>query len=221
MKPLTKSNKKYIVMALTCLAVMSGFAYYYFFSAFSVSSTTEYLYIDQDDNIDSVFTILTPIASRHGMQGLSTLVRHSDYPELIKTGRYEITTSIGAFQLFRRLKSGMQSPVHLTVPSVRTVEDLAEELTTKLMLDSATLHAALVNPDTCKTYGYTTETITCMFVPNTYEVYWNISLSKLLKRMKKESDSFWNEDRKAKAQRLKLTPIEVITLARIVDEETA
>lgn len=81
MKPLTKSNKKYIVMALTCLAVMSGFAYYYFFSAFSVSSTTEYLYIDQDDNIDSVFTKLTPIASRHGMQGLSTLVRHSDYPE--------------------------------------------------------------------------------------------------------------------------------------------
>ena len=188
-------------MALTCLAVMSGFAYYYFFSAFSVSSTTEYLYIDQDDNIDSVFTKLTPIASRHGMQGLSTLVRHSDYPELIKTGRYEITTSIGAFQLFRSLKSGMQSPVHLTVPSVRTVEDLAEELTTKLMLDSATLHAALVNPDTCKTYGYTPETITCMFVPNTYEVYWNISLSKLLKRMKKESDSFWNEDRMAKAQR--------------------
>lgn len=125
-------------MALTCLAVMSGFAYYYFFSAFSVSSTTEYLYIDQDDNIDSVFTKLTPIASRHGMQGLSTLVRHSDYPELIKTGRYEITTSIGAFQLFRRLKAGMQSPVHLTVPSVRTVEELAEELTTKLMLDSAT-----------------------------------------------------------------------------------
>ena len=221
MKPLTKSNKKYIVMALTCLAVMSGFAYYYFFSAFSVSSTTEYLYIDQDDNIDSVFTKLTPIASRHGMQGLSTLVRHSDYPEIIKTGRYEITTSIGAFQLFRRLKAGMQSPVHLTVPSVRTVEDLAEELTTKLMLDSATLHAALVNPDTCKTYGYTTETITCMFVPNTYEVYWNISLSKLLKRMKKESDSFWNEDRMAKALRLKLTPIEVITLASIVDEETA
>lgn len=221
MKPLTKSNKKYIVMALTCLAVMSGFAYYYFFSAFSVSSTTEYLYIDQDDNIDSVFTKLTPIASRHGMQGLSTLIRHSDYPELIKTGRYEITTSIGALQLFRRLKAGMQSPVHLTVPSVRTVEDLAEELTTKLMLDSATLHAALVNPDTCKTYGYTPETITCMFVPNTYEVYWNISLSKLLKRMKKESVSFWNEDRMAKAQRLKLTPIEVITLASIVDEETA
>ena len=60
-----------------------------------------------------------------------------------------------------------------------------------------------------------------MFIPNTYDIYWNVNINKLLDRMKKESNRFWNTDRKAKAQQLKLSPNEVITLASIVDEETA
>jgi UPF0755 protein len=60
-----------------------------------------------------------------------------------------------------------------------------------------------------------------MFVPNTYELYWNVGLEKFLDRMKKESDAFWKGDRQAKADKMGLTPVEVITLASIVDEETA
>jgi UPF0755 protein len=59
-----------------------------------------------------------------------------------------------------------------------------------------------------------------LFIPNTYEIYWNTNAEEFLQRMKKESDRFWNEDRKAKAQRLRLTKYEVITLASIVEEET-
>lgn len=221
MKTLTVSNKKYITVSLVCLLTIMGFFYYYFFSSFSTSSKTEFLYIDQNDNIDSVLTKLAPIASGHGMQGLSTLVRHSSYPNNIKTGRYEISTSIGALQLFRHLKSGMQVPIRLTIPSVRTVEDLSEALSPKLMFDSVSLVTALSTEDTCKAYGYTPETIVCMFIPNTYDIYWNISLSKFLSRMKNESDAFWSSNRMVKAKRLGLTPIDVITLASIVDEETA
>ena len=215
------SKRKYLVAAAGCVVVIAMFAYYYFFSAFSASSTTQYLYIDNDDNLDSVLVKLVPMASTHGMQGLSTLVRHSGYADHIRTGRYEIDSHIGAFALFRHLRSGMQSPVQLTIPSVRTVEDLSTALASHLMLDRQTLIATLTNPDSCAALGYTPETVVCMFVPNTYDIYWNIPLDKLLSRMKKESASFWDTDRTAKAQALHLTPIEVMTLASIVDEETA
>ena len=221
MKTLTANNKKYIILALICLLTIVGFLYYYFFDSFSKSSKTEYLYIDQDDNIDSVFSKLSPIASCHGLQGFSTLVRHTSYPQNIKTGRYEVSTSIGALQLFHHLKSGIQTSIHLTVPSVRTIEDLSHAISSKLMLDSASIYTALTNEDICKAYGYTTETITCMFIPNTYDIYWNTSLSKLLNRMKKECNVFWNDTRMKKASQLGLTPVEVIILASIVDEETA
>lgn len=84
----------------------------------------------------------------------------------------------------------MQEPVNLTVPSVRTMQDLAEVLGNKLMLDSATIAQALSNEDTCHAYGYDTTTIAALFVPNTYDIYWNISLSGLLRRMQKENKHF-------------------------------
>lgn len=220
MKEINANNKKYIIVAVVCSLTIMGFFYYYFFYTFSKLSKVEFLYIDQDDNIDSVFSKLSPIASNHGLQGLKTLIRHSTYLDNIKTGRYEISTSIGALQLFHHLKSGMQTPISLTIPSVRTVEDLSIALSSKLMLNEVAINSALTNQDTCKSYGYTPETIICMFIPNTYNLYWNISLSKLLNRMKKESDAFWTTTRMAKAKQLGLSPIEVITLASIVDEET-
>ncbi len=214
-------KKKYLIPAGACLAVIVLFMYYYFISAFSAMPTTQYLYIDQDDNIDSVFAKLTPIASRHGMQGFSTLAKHGAYKDNIKTGRYEIDTHIGALMLFRHLKAGMQTPISVTIPSVRTVEDLSAELAKKLMLSDSQLTTALTNPDTCKSYGYTPETMVCMFIPNTYDIYWNITLDKLLKRMQKESRRFWNDERTQKAKALGLSPEQVMTLASIVDEETA
>ena len=60
-----------------------------------------------------------------------------------------------------------------------------------------------------------------MFVPNTYDVYWNMSMDALLERMQKEHDRFWDGEREQKAARMQLTPVEVCTLASIIDEETA
>lgn len=214
-------KRKYLIPAAACIAIGVALCYYYFLSPLSAKATTQYLYIDTDDNIDSVFAKIKPLSSTHGLQGFCTVARHGGYKQHIKTGRYEIDTHIGAFQLYRHLKSGMQAPVNLTIPSVRTLEDMAESVSAKLMMDKDQLLAALCNPDTCRSYGYTPETMPCLFIPNTYDIYWNTSLSKFLKRMDKESKAFWNEDRTSKAQKLHLSPVEVITLASIVDEETA
>lgn len=214
-------RKKYLIAAGVCLLLIIGLLYYYLFSAFSSSSRTQYVYIDNDDDADSVIVKLQQYGTRHGMQAFTTLMRHSSYADHVRTGRYAIEPGEGAFKLFRHIKNGMQSPVNLTIPSVRTLDKLAGEVAGKLMLDSVTLYHALINEDTCRSYGYDTTTIACMFIPNTYDVYWNIPLGKFLQRMQKESKKFWNFERMQKAKQMGLTPNEVITLASIVDEETA
>ena len=214
-------TRKYGIPAAVCLLVILGITYYFFFSNINAQEKTVYLYIDEDDNVDSVFAKVKPLATDAGMTGFSTLVRHSSYDEHIRTGRYEIAHGDGAFTLFRRIKNGLQTPLNLTIPSVRTLDRLAGAVGTKLMLDSAALYQALTDEAVCRKLGYDTATIACMFIPNTYDMYWNISQEKFLERMKKESEKFWNDVRLDKAEAMHFTPVQVITLASIIDEETA
>lgn len=214
-------KKKYLVPAAICLLVLVGIGYFYFFSSFSGKSKTVYLYLDADDNYDSLCVKLRPIGTSHGMHAFCTLSRHSDLVHHVRTGRYAISPSMGALKLFRHIKNGMQEPLQLTVPSVRTMGDMAAALGSKLMTDSAKLIHAFTDEALCQKYGYDTTTIAAMFIPNTYDIYWNVSPEALLDRMQKECKRFWNEDRVAKASALKLTPVQVSTLASIVDEETA
>ncbi|SFF94010.1 endolytic transglycosylase MltG [Prevotella sp. KH2C16] len=213
-------KKKYLIPATVCLFIIAGLVYYYFFSAISTKPDTQYIYVDADDNIDSVYNHLESVASAHGMRAFRILSRHSQYEDHIRTGRYEVSTSTGAFQLFRHMKNGMQKPVNLTIPSVRTMDKLAAELSKRLMLDSTTLYKAFTDDTLLQRLGYTKETIPALFIPNTYDIYWNISLEKFLERMQNENRKFWDDGRTAKAKQLKLSPVEVITLASIVDEET-
>lgn len=90
------------------------------------------------------------------------------------------------------------------------------------MLDSLTIEKALTDNAECTKFGYDTATVAAMFIPNTYDIYWDTNVDNLLKRIKKENDSFWDqEERKEKAKSLNLSPVQVATLASIVDEETA
>jgi UPF0755 protein len=214
-------KRRYLIPAGVCLLIIIGLLYYYFFSSMLSTSESKFIYIDNDDNIDSVYTKLSMVSSNHGMAGFKTLARHAKYAEHIRTGRYEIKKGQGALRVFRNLKNGLQSPVNLTIPSVRTLDKLSSEIGKKLMLDSTVLYRALKDEATCEKYGYDTLTISCMFIPNTYDIYWNIPLDKFLARMKKESDKFWNFERKEKAKAMNLSENQVITLASIVDEETA
>ncbi len=215
------ASKYYLYGAIACVVVIAVAGYLYCFSSFSKSSKTQYVYIDTDDNIDSVYAKVSPFANTIPMQAFRTLTHHSGYAQHIRTGRYAIHPGEGALKVWRHMKNGLQDPVNLTVPSVRTIDKLSAELGKKLMLDSATICHALTDEATCEKFGYDTATIACMFIPNTYDIYWNTSIDKLLDRMKKESDKFWNFERTQKAKSMNLTPVQVITLASIVDEETA
>ena len=214
-------SKLYLYGAIGCIVIVAIVGYLYCFSSFSKSSDTQYVYIDTDDNIDSVYNKVEPIANSFPYQAFKTLTHHFGYAGHIHTGRYAIHPGEGALKVWRHMKNGLQEPINLTLPSVRTLNKLSAELSKKLMIDSTSILQALTDEATCEKYGYDTTTIACMFIPNTYDIYWNSSVEKLLDRMKKESEKFWNEDRTQKAKALQLTPVEVITIASIVDEETA
>lgn len=216
-----QKSKKYLYAALVGVLLIIGIGYYYFFAAFSKLERTEYVYIDDDDTQDSVFAKLDPIATDHGMAAFKTMARHGGYADHVRTGRYEINTSDGALKIFRHIRNGQQSSLSLTIPESRTMDMLAGALAKKLMLDNADVADALTSQEYCQKYGYDTATIAALFVPNTYDVYWNISLDKLMERMKKENKTFWNFQRTEKAKAMGLSKEEVATLASIVDEETA
>lgn len=216
-----KSRRNILIIAAVCILIICGVTYYYFFSSMSAKDTTEYVYIDNNDNIDSVTVKLEKISTPHAISAFKMLAGYSKYAENIRTGRYAIEPGEGVAVTFRRLKNGLQTPVNLTIPSVRTVERLSAQLSEKLMIDSATICKALKDEKTCKELGFDTTTVICMFIPNTYDIYWNTSAENLLKRMKKEYSRFWDEERMARAANIGMSPTEIMTLASIVDEETA
>ena len=215
------NSRIYLYIALGGLIGILALTAYFLFTPLQKTQEVQYIYIDQDDTQDSVFAKLEPIANHSALTGFKTLVRHTDYGKNIRTGRYGIPTDEGALMVYRRLKNGIQTSMRLTIPESRTMDRLAATLANKLMLDSATIADALLSEDICQHYGYDTATIAAMFVPDTYEVYWNTSLDAFLERMQKENERFWNGEREQKAARMQLTPIEVCTLASIIDEETA
>lgn len=217
-------KKHYIIGILAVLLIAGGIVAYTLYSRISApllaeGQSTHILYIDSDDTPDSVYAKLADVSTESGMKGLQLLAGHYDYA--VRSGRYVIEPGKKALDVFRQLRNGQQSPVMVTVPEVRTIDRLAGRLSQKLMIDSATVDRALRDSAYCQQLGYDTATIFCLFVPNTYEVYWNVSLDALMQRMKKEHDIFWNEERRHKAEAQGLTPDEVVTLASIIDEETA
>ena len=170
--------------------------------------------------IDSVLTLMEAdydIGSRQDFM-LHARYMHFSYPE---PGHYAFDEQLGNRELIERLKYGHQTPVHITWNNfVRTREDLAGKVTTHLMMDSVTLLQYLEDDAFLAQYDLNKETSRCLFIPNTYEVYWNISPERLFERMNKEYNTFWNEERRAKADSIGLTPVEVAIVASIVEGES-
>ena len=143
---------------------------------------------------------------------------HYEHP---KPGHYRFAAEISNRELIRRLLLGEQTPIKLSfTQAIRTCEQLASHMGKKLMLDSAEVIERLNNKEYMSHFGLTPETAVCLFIPNTYEVYWTMTADQLFARMHKEYQRFWNDERMAKAKKQGLTPVEVATIASIIASET-
>lgn len=136
-------------------------------------------------------------------------------------GFYRVGKRESLYRFAYNLKHGRETAVPFVFNNLRTKEQFARRTADQLLVDSALLASKLNDPAFCATFGFTPETIPALLIPNTYEFYWKTSPEQLMERMKWEYDRFWNEERLAKAKSIGLTPIEVATLASIVEEESA
>ncbi|MBK5278031.1 MAG: endolytic transglycosylase MltG [Bacteroidia bacterium] len=150
----------------------------------------------------------------------SFLARLMDYDKTIKPGRYALRRNMTNIEAIRVLRAGIQEPVNITFTNVRLVTELGEKITKNTGVSPAEFYEALDEFIVSNKEGFTKETILCMFLPNTYEVYYNTSAIDLVERMHTEYVKFWNDERIDKANALGLTPIEVSILASIVQAET-
>lgn len=137
-----------------------------------------------------------------------------------KPGRYRLKKDMTAVEAVKHLRSGKREPVKFTFHYLRTVESLAGKVGAKLEADSASL-AKLLRDETFtrNELGLSVEHAPVLFIPNTYEIHWNTSAKEFCLRMKKEYETFWNDERKNKAKTLGLTPVEVSILASLVQAE--
>lgn len=208
-----------VILAIVCIGI-TGYAYYLVKSPLISLSETKYLYIYPNDSASSIIKKIEETVKPAAILGFKILAKHNNLDKQKRSGRFAINDKDNMHTLYRRIVSNQQTPIMVTVPSTRTIEQLVSAVCNQLMIDSVQLSEYTTSPIFYRNIGYTSETLPSLFIPNTYEVYWNIAPEHFMMRMMRERKAFWNEKRLAKAKEIGLSIEEVATLASIVDEET-
>jgi UPF0755 protein len=178
------------------------------------------IYIPTDSDFETVTEILLRDAGLQSANDFRMTAKQKNYIDNIRPGRYRIVNQMSNNTLVNLLRSGRQEPVRLVFNNVRTFSDLAGKVAPQLEFSEDSLLSLLNKDSVALSYGFTPQEFPVMFIPNTYEVFWNISPEKFLDRMHNEYKSFWTDERLDKASRINLTAIEVSILASIVLSET-
>lgn len=145
-------------------------------------------------------------------------IRHTDFDK--RHGAYRIEKGTNALSAMRRLTSGAQSPIKITINGYRSVHRLIDKVALKFDFDADSLRNALYDPGFLDTYGLTQDQAIALFVDDSYEAYWSDTPKHVLEIFGKNYNKLWNPDNTKKAKELGLTPAGMMTVASIVDEET-
>ena len=180
-----------------------------------------FVYIPTGSNYSDVKSILYEQDIIIKKSTFEWVAERKNYPNLIRPGRYHLTAGMGNNELINLLRSGQQAPVMLTFTNIRTKEQLAGIISRHLEADSISILNNLNDPEVMSEYGFKTEQAKLMFLPNTYEFFWNTSSEQLFSRMSREYNRFWNDKRKQQAASINMSPVEVGILASIVQLETS
>jgi UPF0755 protein len=146
--------------------------------------------------------------------------RFSKLPQRLKPGRYSVKNISSLYGLMQKFRTGSQNEIRFVINKLRTKEDLAKHISRSFETDSLEMIQFLMSNDSLKSYGVDTNTMMTLIIPNSYLCWWNGSPRKILDRLSRESTLFWKGKRTAQSQKIGLTPVEVYTMASIVEEET-
>lgn len=217
-----KKNLRRLFVALAIVAVLATAAaggVYYAFYGQAVENETE-VYVGTNTTYDEIVAQIAPsLVSGVHRSAFDFYAKRLQLDTRYRGGYYVFGKGESVIRVVRKLVLGEQTPVKLRIGEARTLPQLAGKIAAQIDADSTTLLSAMRDQQIRKELGFVKDSTIATFIPNTYEVYWNISPEKLLQRMNREYSAFWNEERTAKLKRCRLSKYEVMTLASIVYEE--
>ncbi|MBI9042026.1 endolytic transglycosylase MltG [Lutibacter sp.] len=207
-----------IISLLVILGIVLGFNFYT--KIYKPNTIKEgFIYIPTNSDYATVENLVRPFLKR--VNTFSFIANLKDYPNGIKPGKYKITEGMSNNKLINILRNGKQTAVKLSFNNQDSFEKLAGRISQQIEADSITLLKAFQDTTFLKESGFNENTALAMYIPNTYEFYWNTSANLFRSKMNDEYKRFWNSERLEKAKKLNLTPNEVVTLASIVQKETS
>jgi UPF0755 protein len=214
------TKKILAIVSVAGIVVASIIGVYVYIKAFTpntqFSQEEMYVYIPNDANYEEVRVIVTPLVK--DFEKFDFVATSRNYSTNVKSGKFLFKKGMTSFDMIRSLR--LNVPVTVAFNNQETLAKLLQRLATQLEPDTLALHQAFTNGTFLEENELTLATALTLFIPNTYEFYWNTSAKKIADKMAKEHNKFWNAERLAKAKALNMTPAQVYTLASIVHKET-
>lgn len=218
---------KKVLVVLGILAVLGCAVLFYFRNALFTnnindSSNSYEIYIPTGSNFNAVLDTLVAhdvLENVQTFQMVSKLMKYQK--ESVPSGRYIVKSGMSNRELVGKLRAGLQDPVNVVFNNLRTIEELSGQIATNLEADSTEILEAITDPAFMNKYEKNSDDLLTLFIPNTYQMYWNEQPKDVAERLAKEHQKFWNnKNRQILLDSLGMTKAEVYTLASIVEKES-
>lgn len=207
-------------MSVVVISVLLAYGYILYRQIFTPNTQFQekevFVHIPTSATFEQVKTIVAPYVAK--MDRFEMVARKKSYPENVKPGRFLFQKGMNSFDLVASLRRNI--PVKLAFNNQERLEDFAGRIGSQIEADSLSLLTAFTDTRFLEENGFTEENVLSLFIPNSYEFYWNTDARKFRDKMAKEYRIFWTEERLAKAKALNLSPLQVSALASIVHKET-
>lgn len=229
MKMSEKTNKnkvwKWLAVIVIVLSLVGGGTFAYFYkrlnsvNILTADGKNTFVNIPENTTVDEVVNMITERAEVRSVSALKQVIDQLNY-NIVRSGHYVIRSGMTNKQLVQMLQRGLQTPVRVTLNNIRTKEQLAGVLSRQLMPDSVSIIRLLNDKEFLAQYGVNPDNVAAVFIPDTYEFFWNVDSEAVFERFYKEYLKFWTAERMQQAAAIPLSPMEVSILASIVEEET-
>ena len=220
--PKSGLGRKFIIALVLIIIIAlgaTGLFYYLRYYGANVTDKQEYLYIHTGATFDDVYKTIREEGIVRDSTTFMWAAHNKNYINRVKAGRYRLHEGMSNRDLINMLITGRQEPVKLAIKNLRTKENFAGYLSKKLEADSMSIIRLLDSADYVQKFGFTTEDVYTMILPDTYDIYWNSPPHKIFSKLYGVYQKFWTPQRKEKAAAMGLNPIKVSVLASIVDAE--
>jgi len=213
-------KKKILLILLIIIVIVSFFGYTFYQKIYQKNvSKTSYIYIPTNASFETVSQLLLPHINN--INSFKWVAEKKNYPNKIRAGKFKISAGMNSNDLVNHLRGGKPETITVTFNNQDTFEKLAGRISSQIEADSISILNALKNKTFLTKNGFNSNTALAMYIPNSYDFYWNTSAEKFRNKMLTEYRRFWSNSKIEKAKKQNLTPLQVSILAAIVQKETA